>query len=196
MKKKLVSVIISLIAAFALTVSLAMPALAAIIVYSPAGVYYYTIPDPLLNEEDSNQVSGSASGNTDDGTLTFTYTGDDEFDRWTLIDSDGNIYELEEDSEYYEIVSISDDGTVVTIKVLDWEYFEDNGITGNAITVESEETTEAEEEEEEEETTVASSDTSSTSPSTGGVSAVAVATVAAVGAGAVIVAMKKKSEEE
>lgn len=196
MKKKLVSVIISLIAAFALMVSLAMPALAAITVYSPAGVYYYTIPDPLLNEEDSNQVSGSASGNTDDGTLTFTYTGDDEFDRWTLIDSDGNIYELEEDSEYYEIVSISDDGTVVTIKVLDWEYFEDNGITGNAITVESEETTEAEEEEEEEETTVASSDTSSTSPSTGGVSAVAVAAVAAVGAGAVIVAMKKKSEEE
>lgn len=194
MKKKLVSVIISLIAAFALMVSLAMPALAAITVYSPAGVYYYTIPDPLLNEEDSNQVSGSASGNADDGTLTFTYTGDDEFDRWTLIDSDGNIYEIEEDSEYYEIVSISDDGTVVTIKVLDWEYFEDNGITGNAITVESEETTEAEEEEEE--TTVASSDTSSTSPSTGGVSAVAVAAVAAVGAGAVIVAMKKKSEEE
>ena len=58
--KKLLSVIISVIAVAALTASFAVPAMAAVNVYSPeAVVIEHQANDPSVNKMPSNQVTGS-----------------------------------------------------------------------------------------------------------------------------------------
>lgn len=178
--KKLLSVIISLIAVAALCVSMAVPAMAEVNVYSPeAVVIEHKANDPTVNKKPSNQVSG-AQQNPGSDIVVFTYTGTAELLGWNLIDKDGNEIPLSTTAASYRIVS--QEGKTLVLEILDWSYFEaPDGYTVNAIVKES--------------VPEGSKDTSSKSPSTGAAS-IAIASVAAAGAGAALLALTKKKDAE
>ena len=59
--KKLISVLISIIAVFAVSTAFAVPAFAAVDVYSPQGTKIeHSVNDPKLNGGSSNQVTGAS----------------------------------------------------------------------------------------------------------------------------------------
>ena len=171
--KKLVSVIISIIAAVSVCMAFAVPASAAINVYSPAGVaIMHSANDPLVNGAPSTQVSG-AQQSAGSNVLVFTYSGSGDLTGWNLIDR-----------------IVSQEGNTLIIEVLDWDAFESpDGYTVNAV-VKTDGTTAPGGE-----TTTVNKDDSSTSPSTGVVS-VAFAAIGAAGAGAAILALSKKKDAE
>lgn len=186
--KKLMSVIISVIAAVSVCTAFAVPASAAINVYSPAGVaIVHSANDPLVNGAPSTQISG-AQQDAGSNVLVFTYSGSGTLSGWNLIDSEGNAVSLSAVSAACRVVS--QDGNTLIIEVLDWDAFESpDGYTVNAL-VEGESTTASTGE-----TTTVNKDDSSTSPSTGVVS-IAFAAIGAAGAGAAILALSKKKDAE
>lgn len=186
--KKLVSVIISVIAAVSVCAAFAVPASAAIHVYSPAGeAVVHTANDPLINCKPSTQVKG-AQQSAGSNVLTFTYTGSGELTGWNLIDKAGNAVDLSSVLGACRVVS--QDGNTLVIEVFDWSSFESpDGYTVNAL-VKAEGTTAPGGE-----TTTVNKDDSSTSPSTG-VASAAFAAIGAAGAGAAILALSKKKNAE
>ena len=75
MKKKLLAAVISVIAAISVCTAFAVPAMAAISVYSPQGVAIIcSINDPLVNKKPSNQLTG-AQKEPGSKVITFTYSG-------------------------------------------------------------------------------------------------------------------------
>lgn len=180
--KKLLSVVLSLIAVVALSVSMAVPAMAAVNVYSPeAVVIEHKANDPTINKKPSNQVSGVQQKPGSD-IVVFTYTGTAELLGWNLIDKDGNEIPLSTTAASYRIVS--QEGNTLTLEILDWSYFEaPDGYTVNAVVK-----TDAP-------TPGGSKDNSSKSPATGAAS-IAFASVAAAGAGAALLALTKKKDAE
>lgn len=183
--KKVISVLISVIAAVSVCAAFAVPASAAIHVYSPQGVaIVHSANDPLLNGKPSTQVSGSqvSAGSNQ---LVFTYSGIATLSDWNLIDKDGKAVDLSAVSSACKV--ISQDGNTLVIEVLDWSAFESpDGYTVNAL-AEVEGTTSGE-------TTTVDKDDSATSPDTG--VSVAAAAVCAAGAGAAILALTKKKDAE
>lgn len=179
--KKLISVLISIIAVFAVCTAFAVPAFAAVDVYSPQGTKIeHSVNDPKLNSSSSNQVTG-ASVSAGSNKITFSYTGSGTVDRWTVIDANGKVTEIDNNSPYYKV--ISNDGKTITIEVLDWSYFEGaNAHTFNVITKDGASSN-------------GTKNDSSKSPSTGAVS-VAFASMAVAGAGASILALTKKKNAE
>lgn len=177
--KKLISVLVSIIAVFAVSTAFAMPAMAAINVYSPVGeVIVHEANDPTVNKTSSNQVKGAQVSNGSNQ-ITYIYSGDGIFKGWELVDKDGNSIPLSNNSPAYKIISNS--GKTLTLEILDWSYFEaPDGYTVNAIV--------------ENTTTGGNKNDSSKSPSTGAAS-IALASMAAAGAGAAILAVKKKDAE-
>ena len=186
--KKLVSVIISIIAAVSVCMAFAVPASAAINVYSPAGVaIMHSANDPLVNGAPSTQVSG-AQQSAGSNVLVFTYSKSGDLTGWNLIDSTGKEIDFKLVSDACRIVS--QEGNTLIIEVLDWDAFESpDGYTVNAV-VKTDGTTAPGGE-----TTTVNKDDSSTSPSTGVVS-VAFAAIGAAGAGAAILALSKKKDAE
>lgn len=182
--KKVISVLISVIAAVSVCAAFAVPASAAIHVYSPQGVaVVHTANDPLLNGKPTTQVSGSqvSAGSNQ---LVFTYSGTAALSGWNLIDKDGKAVDLSSVSSVCKV--ISQDGKTLVIEVLDWSAFESpDGYTVNALAAEG--TTSGE-------TTTVDKDNSATSPDTG--VSVAAAAVCAAGAGAAILALTKKKDAE
>ena len=179
--KKLLSVIISVIAVATLTASFAVPAMAAVNVYSPeAVVIEHQANDPSVNKMPSNQVTGSQQA-PGSNIVEFTYTGSLELIGWNLVDKNGNEIPLSKTAESYRIVS--QDGNKLVIEILDWSYFESpDGYTINAIVKGAE-------------TESGKKDDSSKSPSTG-VASVAFASVAAMGAGVALLSLSKKKDAE
>lgn len=180
--KKLLSMIISLIAVVSICTAFAVPAMAEINVYSPqAETIVHKANDPTVNKKPSNQVSGAQQSAGSD-IITFTYSGSGKLLGWNLIDKDGNEIPLSNNAASYRIVS--QEGKTLTLEILDWSYFESpDGYTVNAII------------EGEGESTTGKKDNSSKAPNTGAAS-VAFASVAAAGAGAAILALSKKKDAE
>lgn len=178
--RKLVSVLISIIAVFAVSTAFAVPAMAAINVYSPIGEsIVHEANSPTVNGKPSNQISGSQVSNGSNQ-ITYIYSGNGNFKGWELIDKNGNSIPLSNNNPSYKI--INNNGKTLTLEILDWSYFESpDGYTVNAIV----EDVAAE---------PSKKDDSSKSPSTGAVS-IALASMAAAGAGAAILAVKKKDAE-
>ena len=183
--KKILSVLISVIAAVSVCAAFAVPVSAAIHVYSPQGVaIVHSANDPLLNGQPTTQVSG-AQVSAGSNQLVFTYSGTAKLSGWNLIDKNGNAVALSDVSDVCRVVS--QDGNTLTIEILDWSAFESpNGYTVNAL-AETEGTTSSE-------TTTVNKDDSATSPDTG--VSVAAAAVCAAGAGAAILALSKKKDAE
>ncbi len=183
--KKLVSILISVIAAVSVCAAFAVPASAAIHVYSPQGVaIMHSANDPLLNGQPTTQVSGSqvSAGSNQ---LVFTYSGTATLSGWNLIDKDGNAVDFSAVSGACRIVS--QEGNTLVIEILDWSAFESpDGYTINALAA-VEGTTSGE-------TTTVNKDDSATSPDTG--VSIAAAAVCAAGAGAAILALSKKKDAE
>lgn len=180
--KKLLSVIISVIAVVAVCASFAIPSMAAVNVYSPEGeVIVHKLNDPTVNGEKSTKI-GAAQSSTDSDIVTFTYSGTAKLLGWNLIDKDGKEIALSNSAESYKIVA--QEGKILTLEILDWSYFEaPDGYTVNAIV----ETTSTGGD--------ADKDDSSKAPETGAVS-IALASVAAAGAGAAVLALSKKKDAE
>lgn len=176
--KKLISVLISIVAVFAVSTAFAVPAMAAINVYSPIGEnIVHEANDPTINNKPSNQVHGSQVSNGSN-MITYVYSGED-FVGWELVDKDGKAIPLSDNHPAYRIVS--NQGKTLTLEILDWSYFETpDGYTVNAIVKSDAEP--------------GNKNDSSKSPSTGAAS-IALASVAAAGAGAAILALKKKDAE-
>lgn len=189
--KKLISVLISVIAAVSVCAAFAVPASAAIHVYSPQGVaIMHSANDPLLNGQPTTQVSG-AQVSAGSNQLVFTYSGTAMLSGWNLIDSNGNAIALSAVSDACRIVS--QEGNTLTIEILDWDAFESpDGYTVNVL-VETE-GTEGTTSGQTTETTTVNKDDSATSPDTG--VSVAAAAVCAAGAGAAILALSKKKDAE
>lgn len=183
--KKIISAVISVIAAFSVCAAFAAPAMAAIHVYSPEAVaIVHEANDPLLNGQPSTQVSGSQLEAGSDQ-LVFTYTGSGTLTGWNLIDKDGNAITLSAASSVCRIVS--QEGNTLILEVLDWDDFESpDGYTVNALVDVGGATTG--------ESTTVDKDTSATSPETG--VSVAAAAVCAACAGAAILALSKKKDAE
>lgn len=181
--KKLISIIMSIVAVVAMSTAFAVPAMAAVNVYSPKGeAIVHQANSPLVNKQASVNVDGkqqSAGSNI----ITFTYSGKDgTLKGWNLIDKNGNTIELDKNSKAYRIVS--QEGNTLTLEILDWSYFESpDGYTVNAV-VEGASAQQP-----------GSKDDSSKSPSTGAVS-VAFASVAAAGAGVAALTLLKKKDAE
>lgn len=186
--KKLISVLISVIAAVSVCAAFAVPASAAIHVYSPQGVaIMHSANDPLLNGQPTTQVKG-AQVSAGSNQLVFTYSGTAKLSGWNLIDSNGNAVAFSAVSDACKIVS--QEGNTLTIEILDWAAFESpNGYTVNALAA-TEGTTAGQATE----TTTVNKDSSATSPDTG--VSVAAAAVCAAGAGAAILALSKKKDAE
>lgn len=190
--KKIISVLISVIAAFSVCATFAVPAMAEIHVYSPQGVAItHTINDPLVNGQPSTQISGSqVSAGSDQ--LVFTYSGSGDLSGWNLVDNDGNTIEFSEIASACTIVS--QEGNTIVIQVSDWAAFESpNGYTVNAVVSETTTsgvttpgTTTG--------STTVNKDNSATSPHTG--VSVTAAAVCAACAGAAILAISKKKNAE
>lgn len=180
--KKLLSVIISVIAVVAVCASFAIPSMAAINVYSPEGeVIVHRLNEPTVNGEKSTKI-GAAQSSTDSDTFTFTFSGTEKLLGWNLIDKNGKKIALSDSDASYKIVA--KEGKILTIKILDWTYFEaPDGYTVNAL-VEADSTG-----------GTADKDDSSKAPETGAVS-IALASVAAAGAGAAVLALSKKKDAE
>ena len=170
--KKLISVLVSIIAVFAVCTAFAMPAMAAINVYSPVGeVIVHEANDPTVNKKPSANVTGKQ--------ITYVYTGSGNFQGWELDDKNGKSYPLSDNDPAYKIVSNS--GKTLTLEILDWSYFESpDGYTVNAIV--------------KDEVAPGKKDDSSKSPKTGAAT-ITLASMAAAGAGAAILALKKKDAE-
>lgn len=185
--KKLLSVILSIMMVAAISISFAVPAMAAdgISVYSPGGTeILHTMNVPKVNKAGSNQIKGASVANGSNQ-FTFTYTGTGTLTGWEILDKDGKAFPANGDSSYKVI---SKEGNSITIEVLDWSLWETpDGYTINAVVTETTSSTGT--------TTPADSNTSSTSPSTG-VASVAFATVAAAGAGVAALALLKKKDAE
>lgn len=181
--KKLLSIIISVIAVVSLCASFAVPAMAAVNVYSPEGeVITHSINDPTINGKDSTNVNAAQSSN-DSNIIVFTYSGSGKLIGWNLIDKNGKAISLSNDSSIYKIVS--QDGKTLTLQILDWSYFESpDGYTVNAL-VEGTSTQGGS----------VDKDDSSKAPETGAVS-IALACAAATGAGVSILALSKKKDAE
>lgn len=177
--KKLISAIISIIAVFAVSTAFAVPAMAAINVYSPIGeAIVHEANDPTVNKKPSTNVKGSQVSNGSNQ-ITYVYSGNGNFQGWELVDKNGNSIPLSNNSAAYKI--ISNEGKTLTIEILDWSYFEaPDGYTVNAIV--------------KDEVAAGNKNNSSKSPSTGAAS-IALASVAAAGAGAAILSLKKKDAE-
>jgi len=177
--RKIISVLISIIAVFAVSTAFAVPAMAAINVYSPIGEsIVHEANDPVVNKKPSTHVKGQQVSNGSNQ-ITYTYTGDGNFKGWELVDKDGNSIPLSSNSAAYKI--ISNNGKTLTIEILDWSYFESpDGYTVSAVV--------------EGASGAGNKNDSSKSPSTGAAS-IALASVAAAGAGAAILALKKKDAE-
>lgn len=177
--KKLISVLVSLIAVFAVSTAFAMPAAAAIKVYSPIGEsIVHEANDPTVNKKPSANVTGKqvSSGSNQ---ITYIYSGSAELLGWELVDKDGKSIPLSENNPAYKI--ISNNGKTLTLEILDWTYFESpDGYTVNAIVKGDD--------------AEGKKDTSSKSPKTGAAS-ITLASMAAAGAGAAILALKKKDAE-
>lgn len=179
--KKLITIIMSIIAVIAISTSFAMPAMAAINVYSPNGtVIDHTVNNPTLNGKSSNQVKGKSRNGSNN--VTFEYTGDGSVDDWEIVDENGNRFPIEDSDGSYRIVER--DGNHITIEILDWDAWQSpNGYTVNAIVKNASSSNSA------------NKDTSSKSPSTGAISLVAASFVAA-GAGVSALALLKKNDAE
>ncbi len=179
--KKLISVLISIVAVFAVSTAFAVPAMAAINVYSPIGeTIVHEANEPTINKKPSNQIHGSQVSNGSN-MITYVYSGSGEFLGWELVDKDGKSVPLSDSNPAYRIVS--NQGKTLTLEILDWSYFETpDGYTVNAI-VKSDSAANA-----------GNKNDSSKSPSTGAAS-IALASVAAAGAGAAILSLKKKDAE-
>ncbi len=186
--KKFLSVLISVIAAVSVCAAFAVPASAAINVYSPQGVaLMHSANDPLLNGKATTQVKG-AQVSAGSNQLVFTYSGTAKLSGWNLIDKNGNAIALSDASAVCSVVS--QEGNTLVIEILDWDAFEyPDGYTVNAL-AETEGTTGATSGE----TTTVNKDDSATSPDTG--VSVAAAAVCAAGAGAAILALSKKKDAE
>lgn len=178
--KKLISVLISIVAVFAVSTAFAVPAMAAINVYSPIGeTIVHEANEPTVNKGPSNQVTGAQVSNGSN-MITYIYSGDKEFLGWELVDKDGKSIPLSENNPAYRIVS--NQGKTLTLEILDWSYFEaPDGYTVNAIVKDASSGT-------------GNKNDSSKSPSTGAAS-IALASVAAAGAGAAILSLKKRDAE-
>lgn len=177
--KKLISVLISIIAVFAVSTAFAVPAMAAINVFSPVGeVIVYEVNSPTVNNKSSNSVKGSQVSNGSNQ-ISYIYTGDGDFQGWELIDKNGNRIPISENDPAYRI--IKNDGKNLVIEILDWSLFQSpDGYTVNAVV--------------KGDSASGTKNDSSKSPSTGAAS-VALASIAAAGAGAAIFAIKKKDAE-
>lgn len=180
--KKILSAVLSVIAAVSVCLAFAAPAMAEIHVYSPQAVaVIHEANDPLLNGKPTTQVTG-AQVEAGSDQLVFTYTGDGELSGWNLIDKNGNAVDLDDVADKCKVVKM--DGNTLIIEVLDWAAFESpDGYTVNCLAkVGSAPSGDADK------------DTSSTSPDTG--VSVAAAAVSAVCAGAAILALSKKKDAE
>lgn len=180
--KKLISIIMSIVAVVAMSTAFAVPAMAAVNVYSPKGeAIVHQANSPLVNKQTSVNVSGKQQ-TAGSNVITFTYSGTDgTLKGWNLIDKNGNTIELDKNSKSYKIVS--QEGNTLVLEILDWDYFESpDGYTVNAVV-------------EGASSEASKKDDSSKSPSTGAVS-VAIASVAAAGAGAAALTLLKKKDAE
>lgn len=177
--KKLISVLVSLIAVFAVCTAFAMPAMAAINVYSPIGEsIVHEANDPTINGKPSANVTGKQVSNGSNQ-ITYVYTGSGNFQGWELVDKNGKSYPLTDNNPAYKIVSNS--GKTLTLEILDWSYFEaPDGYTVNAIV--------------KDEVVPSDKNTSSKAPATGAAT-ITLASMAAAGAGAAILALRKKDAE-
>jgi len=177
--KRVISVLISIIAVFAVSTAFAVPAMAAINVFSPVGeVIVHEVNNPTVNNKSSNTVKGSQVSNGSNQ-VSFIYTGDGDFQGWELVDKNGNKIPLSENDPAYKI--IKNDGKQLIIEIIDWSLFESpDGYTVNAVV--------------KGDSASGTKNESSKSPSTGAAS-VAFASIAAAGAGASILALKKKDAE-
>lgn len=177
--KKLISVLVSIIAVFAVSTAFAVPAMAAINVYSPVGeVIVHEANDPTVNKKPSANVTGKQVSNGSNQ-ITYVYTGSGNFQGWELVDKNGKSYPLSDNDPAYKIVS--NNGKTLTLEILDWSYFESpDGYTVNAIV--------------KDEVAPGKKDDSSKSPKTGAAT-ITLASMAAAGAGAAILALKKKDAE-
>ena len=170
----------SVIAAASVCTAFAVPAMAAINVYSPQGVAIIcSISDPLVNKKPSNQLTGTQN-EPGSNVITFTYSGSSK-----LINGAGQEVSLASLSDSCRI--ISQDGNKLVIEITNLDTFQaPDGYTVNAnVEVKAGES----------ESTTGKKDNSSKSPSTGAAS-IAAASVAAAGAGIAVVALAKKKDAE
>ena len=89
----------------------------------------HAINEPRIN----NKVAAGISYTVDEknNILTFLYTGEQKFLRWTLIDKNGKVYPVSFNDKDYKVVEMNDSKLV--IEVLNWEAFEaPDGYTVNA----------------------------------------------------------------
>lgn len=175
--KKVISILMSIIAVFAVSTAFAMPALADVVVYSPAGEQItHTVSVPTVNNKPSTNVKGQQVANNANQ-ITYTYTGSGNLQSWQVVDKNGKVVEA---GSAYKV--IANDGKTFTIEVLDWALFDaaDGGYTVNAVIKEDVE--------------AGKKDDSSKSPATGAAT-ITLASMAAAGAGAAILALKKKDAE-
>lgn len=181
--KKLLSVIISVIAVVAVCASFAVPSMAAVNVYSPQGeAIVHKLNEPTVNGEPSTKIS-VAQSSEDSDIVTFTYSGTAKLLGWNLIDKNDKAIALSTSADSYKVVS--QEGKTLTLEILDWSYFEaPDGYTVNAL-VEATSTQGG----------TVDKDDSSKAPETGAVS-IALASVAAAGAGAAVLALSKKKDAE
>lgn len=177
--KKLISVLISIIAVFAVSTAFAMPAMAAIKVYSPVGeVIVHEVNDPTVNKKPSANVTGKQVSNGS-SQITYIYSGNGDFQGWELVDKNGKSIPLSDNDPAYRI--ISNNGKILTLEILDWAYFEaPDGYTVNAIVKGDD--------------AEGNKNDSSKAPNTGAAT-ITLASMAAAGAGAAILALKKKDAE-
>lgn len=185
MKKKLLAAVISVIAAISVCTAFAVPAMAAINVYSPQGVAIIcSINDPLVNKKPSNQLTG-VQKEPGSKVITFTYSGSSKLLGWSFVNGAGQEVSLASLSDSCRI--ISQEGNTLVIEITNLDTFQaPDGYTVNAnVEVKNGES----------ESTTGKKDNSSKSPSTGAVSIVA-ASVAAAGAGIAVIALAKKKDAE
>ena len=185
MKKKLLAAVISVIAAISVCTAFAVPAMAAINVYSPQGVAIIcSISDPLVNKKPSNQITG-VQKEPGSKVITFTYSGSSKLLGWSFVNGAGQEVSLADLADSCKI--ISQDGNTLVIEITNLDTFQaPDGYTVNA---------KVEVKDGESESTTGKKDNSSKSPSTGAAS-IAAASVAAAGAGIAVIALAKKKDAE
>ena len=131
MKKKLLAAVISVIAAASVCTAFAVPAMAAINVYSPQGVAIIcSISDPLVNKKPSNQLTGTQN-EPGSNVITFTYSGSAKLINWSFVNGAGQEVSLASLSDSCRI--ISQDGNKLVIEITNLDTFQSpDGYTVNA----------------------------------------------------------------